>query len=114
MQIKDSCDRLYQTDPATKNLVDHLPVHTKLNDSINLKFQVAYHTTITRNLLGLHEGRLVYYEVISTSTKHICLIFVPLLLTIIYTTLVICHMGEYRPYKVSAFVYIDHTCVLMS
>ena len=36
-----------------------------------LKHPVAYCTVITCNLLGLLEGRLVYYETILTVAKHL-------------------------------------------
>ena len=52
--------------------MNHLSINAPLDKSVILKLPAACRTTISRNLLGLFEGRLVYYEPIPTVTKHIC------------------------------------------
>ena len=58
-------------------------------------------TTIARNLLGILEGRLVYYEKVAIVTNYIYRIVVPIsLLRIIFNlmhaTPITKHMGEYK------------------
>ena len=82
-------------------LVERLSINAPLDDPTILKFSEAYRTTITRNLLGLLESSIVYYEPILTVTKHICRIIIPtsLRLTIfnlMHATPIFGHMGEYK------------------
>ena len=81
-----SLDRLSDSTPLDKPTILHLPA--------------AYRTAIARNLLGLLEGRLVYYEPIVTFTNHICRIVVPtslcpIIFNLVHATPVARRMGEY-------------------
>ena len=51
-------------------------INTSLDEPTIFKLSVAYRTVIVRNLLGILEGRFVYYEPIPTVAKHICRIVV--------------------------------------
>ena len=57
--------------------IDRLSINVPLHEPTILKLLLAYRSAIVRNLLGLLEGRLVYYEPIPIVTKHICRIIVP-------------------------------------
>ena len=58
-------------------LIDRFYVNAPLDKPTIIKLPAPYRTDIVRNPLGLLEGRLMYYELISTVTKHICRIVVP-------------------------------------
>ena len=82
-------------------MVDRLTINTPLNKPTVINLLAAYFITIDRNLNGLHEGRFVYYEQISITTKHICRINVPSLLrhttiNLIHATPIARYMGEYK------------------
>ena len=78
-----------------------LCINVFFDESTILKILIVYRTAIARHLLGLLEGRLMYYEPIPTVTKHICHIIVPtslhhIIFNLVYTTLVDWHMGKYK------------------
>ena len=82
-------------------LIDRLSINVPLEEPIILQLPASYCTAITHNLIGLLEGRLVYYEPVPTVTNHICRIIVPLSLrctifTLMYVTPVSERMGEYK------------------
>ena len=84
-----------------KVLIDRLSINAPLEEPIILQLLAAYRTAITHNLIGLLEGRLVYYEPVPTVTNHICRIIVPLSLrctifTLVHVTPVSERMGEYK------------------
>ena len=58
-------------------LIDRLSVNAPLDKPTIIKLPAPYRTDIVRNPLELLEGRFMYYELISTVTKHICRIVVP-------------------------------------
>ena len=93
--------RAYNDDLHTKVLIDCLYISTPLDKEKNLHLPAAYRTDIARNLLGLLEGRLVYYEPIATTTNHICRIVVPtslrrIIFNRMHATTIAGHMGEYK------------------
>ena len=100
LPIKDQWDCAYQTDPDTTVLLIHLSINAPLDESTILKLRVAYRTIIARNILGILDGRIVYYKPMSTVTKHISRIFVPkslrhTIVSIMHATPVVGYMVEY-------------------
>ena len=92
--------RAYNNDPHTKVLLDRLPDSASLDKPTILHLPVPYLTAIARNLLGLLEGRIVYYEPIVPFTNHICRIVVPtflcpIIFNLVHATPVAGRMGEY-------------------
>ena len=82
-------------------LIDRLSINAPLEGTIILHLPAAYRTAITHNLIGLLEGRLVYYEPVPAVTNHICRIIVPLSLrctifTLMHVIPVSERMGEYK------------------
>ena len=82
-------------------MIDCLSINTPLDKKTTLHLPAAYRTAIARNLLGLLEGRLVYYEPIATATNHICRVVVPtslrrIIFNLIHATPIAGHMGEYK------------------
>ena len=82
-------------------LIDRLSINSPLDQPTILQLPVAYRSAIARNLLGLLEGRFVYYDPVSTISNHICRIVVPLSLrrtifTLIHATPVAGDMGKYK------------------
>ena len=63
-------------DIDTKLLIEILSIIDPMNKLNILNFPATYRTAIDLNLLGLLEGRLVYYESTLTIAKHICHIIV--------------------------------------
>ena len=59
-------------------LIDRLSINSPLDQPTILQLPAAYRISIARNLLGLFEGRLVYYDPVPTVSNHICRIVVPL------------------------------------
>jgi len=49
LPAKNQCHETYQSDPDTKFLIDRLSIIVLLDKVTNLKFSMAYHTSITRN-----------------------------------------------------------------
>ena len=101
MPASDQWVCAYNDDPVTKVLLDRLSVSAPLDTLTNFHLPTAYRTVITRNLLGIIEDMLVYYEPIATVTNHICRIVVPIFLRRIifdpmHATPVVGHMGEYK------------------
>ena len=101
MPVSDQWARAYNDESATKVLLDRLSVSTPLDKPTILHLPAAYRTAITCNLLGILEGRLVYYEPIATFTNHICRIVVPISLRCIifdlmHATPIASHMEEYK------------------
>ena len=101
MPAKNTWETAYQQDSDTKNVFDHFTLNDPLDQSTILNLPVAYRTALYRNQLGLLEGRLVYYEQLSFTNKHICRIVVPLSLrhnifNIMHATPDAGHMGEYK------------------
>ena len=101
LPVKDQWDCAYQADPDTKVLIYRLSINASLDEPTILKLPVAYRTAIAHNLLGLFEGKLVYYKPIPTITKHVCRIIIPTLLrhtifNLIYKTPITGYMGEYK------------------
>ena len=93
--------RTCDNDPHTKVLIDRLLASDPLDRQTILHLPSSYCTAIARNLLGLLEGRLVYYKPITTVTNNICRIVVPtflrrLIFNLIYATPVAGRMGEYK------------------
>ena len=93
--------RAYNNDPHTKVLLDRLSISTPLDKPTIFHLPEAYRTVIARNLLGILEGRLVYYEQIATITNHICRIVVPISLrriifNLTHATLIAGHIGKYK------------------
>ena len=84
-----------------KVLIDCLSINIPLDESTILKIPTVYHITIARNLLGLLEGTLMYYESIHTITEHICRIIVPsslrhTIFNMMHATPISGHIGEYK------------------
>ena len=52
----------YQQDSDTKICIDRFSVNTLFDQSTILILQLAYRAALSRNQLGILEGRLVYYE----------------------------------------------------
>ena len=82
-------------------LLDRLSVSAPLDKPIILHLLVAYRSVIARNPLGILEGRLVYYEPITTIINHICHIVVPtslrrIIFNLMYAAPVAGNMGEYK------------------
>ena len=82
-------------------LIVRLSINSPLEEPIILQLPATYRTTIARNLIGLLEYRLVYYEPVPKVTNHTCCIIVPLsprrkTVTLIYTTPVDRYMREYK------------------
>ena len=50
-------------------VIDFLSINDPLDEPTIINLPAAYCTAISRNLLGLLEGRLVYYEPIPAITK---------------------------------------------
>ena len=101
LPASDQWTRAYNDDPHTKVLIDCLSISTPLDKKKNFHLPAAYRTAIARNLLGLLEGRLVYYEPIATATNHICRVVVPtslrrIIFNLIHATSIAGHMGEYK------------------
>ena len=81
--------------------IDCLSISTPLDKKTILHLQAAYRTAITRNLLGLLEGRLAYYEPITTTTNHLYRIVVPtslsrIIFDLMQDTPIAGLMGEYK------------------
>jgi len=81
--------------------IDRLSINVPLHEPTILKLLLAYRSAIVRNLLGLLEGRLVYYEPIPIVTKHICSIVDPTSLrhtifNLMYAIPVAGYMGEHK------------------
>ena len=79
--------------------INNFSVHILLDQATILTLPVAYRTALSRNQLGLLEGRLVYYEHISLANKHICRIVIYFSLhhkifNLMNATPVAGHMGE--------------------
>ena len=77
-----------------------MSINTPLDEPSIIKLPAAYRTAIVRNLLGLLEGRLVYYEPLHIVTKHICGIFIPkslrhIIFNLMHATPVARNMGGY-------------------
>ena len=82
-------------------LINRLSINSPLDQPTVLQLSAAYRSVITRNLLGLLEGHLVYYDPIPTVSNHIFRMVVPLSLcrkifTLRHATPVAGHMGEYK------------------
>jgi len=93
--------KTYHDDPDTRVLIDRVSINSPLDQPTILQLSAAYRSAIARNLLGLLEGRLVYYDPAPTVSNHICRIVVPLYLhrtifTMMHATPVAGHMGEYK------------------
>ena len=57
-------------------LLDRLSVSTPLDKPTILHLSTDYRTVITRNFLGILEGRLVHYEKVATvTTIYVVLLF---------------------------------------
>ena len=100
LPAQDQWDCAYQADPDTKVSI-YRSINTSLDEPTIFKLSVAYRTVIVRNLLGILEGRFVYYEPIPTITNYICRIILPTSLrhtifNLIHTPPVAGHMGEYK------------------
>ena len=98
LPASDQWTRTYNDDSHTKVFLDRLSISSPLDKPIILHLAAPYRTTISRNLSGLLEGQIVYYESITTVTNHICYIFVPtslrhIILKLMYATPVAGHMG---------------------
>ena len=61
----------YHDDPDTRVLIDRLSINSPLDQPTILQLPAAYRTAIARNLLGLLEGRLAYYDPAPTVSKQI-------------------------------------------
>ena len=101
LPVIDQWTRAYNDDPYTKVLLDRLSISTPLDKSTILHLPVAYRTAIARNLLGILEGRLVYYEKVATVTNYIYRIVVPISLrriifNMMHSTPITGRMGEYK------------------
>ena len=97
----DQWTRAYNDDSHTKVFLDRLSISSPLDKPTILHLPEAYRTTIARNLLGILEGRLVYYEKVSTVTNHIYRIVVPIsfhhiIFNLMHTTPIAGYMGEYK------------------
>ena len=66
-----------------------MSINAPLDEPTILILLAAYRTIISRNLLGLLEGRLVYYEPIPTVTKNNCRIIASASLR--YTIFILMH-----------------------
>ena len=100
-------------------ILDRLSISTPIDDPTILYLSAAYCITIVRNHLRLLEGRLFCYEHISTVTKHICRIVVPVSLrnaifNLIHASPIAGHMGvSLKHYTAVKFVYFDLDCSRM-
>ena len=97
----DQWRRNYNDDPYTKVLLDRLSISTPLDKQTIFHLSAACRTAIARNLLNILEGRLVYYEKVTTVTNHICRIVVPISLrriifNLMHATHIAGHMREYK------------------
>ena len=95
--------RAYNDGPHTKVFLDRLSISSPLDKPTILHLPAAYRTAIARNLLGILEGRLVYYEQVATVTNHICCIVVPIsprhiIFNLIHATPIVGHAGEYKTF----------------
>ena len=101
MPAKTTWHTAYQLNFNTKISTNHYTLNNPLDQSTIPNLSVAYRTALSRNQLGLLEGRLVYYEKLSFANKNICRIVVPLSLSrkifnIMHGTPVADHMREYK------------------
>ena len=83
----------------TRVLSDRLSINSPLHKPTILQFPATYRSTITRDLIGLLEGRLVYYDPETTVTNHMYRIVAPFSLrrtifTLIHATPVAGYIGE--------------------
>ena len=97
--------RAYNNEPHTKVLLGRLSISAPLDKPTILHLPVVYRTTIARNILGILEGWLIYYELISIVTNHICRIVVSTSLRritfhLLHVTHVAGDMGEYKIFTV--------------
>ena len=82
-------------------LIHRLSISTPLDKPTILHLPAVCRTAIARNLLGILEGRLVYYAKVVTVTNHICRIVVPISLrriifNLMYATPISGNMREYK------------------
>ena len=111
LPVQHNWEEAYQKYSETKLFLDHLSINAPLDQSTIRTLPAAYRTAISRNQIGFFSSRLVYYEQISFSHKHICRIVVPLSLcrnffVLMHASPVAGHMGEYTfiPYSSSFFL----------
>ena len=93
--------KAYHDDPHNRVLIDRLSINSPLDELTILQLPAAYRSAISRNLLGLLEGRLVFYNPVSTFTNHICRIAVLFSLRrtifiLVYAISIAGHIGEYK------------------
>ena len=77
MSAQHQWNKAYQVEDDTKYLVDRLLIDSPFDEPTTTKLPTAYRSTIARNLIGLLEGSLIYYEIIPIATKHMCRIIIP-------------------------------------
>ena len=92
---------VYQNDPDTKFLFEHLCHHAPFSKLNIKKLAVTYRKAVAHNILFLINDRLMYLKPITVSCNHICRIVVPLSLRrvifdAIHTSSTAGHMGEYK------------------
>ena len=97
----DQWTRAYNDDSHTKVLLNRLYISTPLDKPTIIHLPTAYRTTIARNLLGILEGRLVYYEKVTTVTNNIYRTIVSISLrriifNLVHATPITEHMREYK------------------
>ena len=101
-------------------LIDSLSINAPQDEPTIIKLLVAYRTTIDRKILGLLEGKLVYYEPVPTITRHICRIIVSISLrhtifNLIHGTHVTGQMREYKlPYWILFHFFWSQLCSYVS
>lgn len=88
-------------DPHTKVFLDRFTISDPIDEPTMLQLPASYCATIALNLLGLLEGRLIYYARIPTFTKYICRFGVSVSLrrttfNLMYSSPIAEHMGEYK------------------
>ena len=108
--------KAYYNDPHTRVLIDHLSINSPLHIPTILQFPATYRSAIARNLIGLLEGRLVYYDPETTVTNHMYRIVVPFSLrrtifSLIHATPVAGYMGECKTlYRIKLNFFWPRLC----
>ena len=91
----------YLLDSETKIILESLQSKTELSGDSLANLCTTYRQTLANDLVNLFDGKLVYYEQTSTSTKYICRIIVPsnlrrYIFSVLHAFPSAGHMGEYK------------------
>ena len=115
LSAKHTWHAAYQQDSHTNMFINHFTINAQLDQFTILNLPAVYRASLSRNKLGLFEGRLVYYEQFYFSNKNICCIIFPLFLrhkisNLMHATPVAGHTGEYK-FIVLIYVSFGHEYV---